>query len=83
VYLPRGVANLFGNSLDGLYQKYMICTRVGAIATKWSLQLSINYVVINDKFTPTPFHAIYRLKWNAIHNHWFAILVIVSYFCFD
>jgi hypothetical protein len=56
---------------------------VGAIATKWSLQLSINYVVINDKFTPTPFHAIYRLKWNAIHNHWFAILVIVSYFCFD
>ena len=49
LYPPRSVANIFGNWLHGIDDKFRTVIRVGAIAVLWSLWLSRNDKVFNDK----------------------------------
>ena len=49
LYPPRSVANIFGNWLHGIDIKFRTIIRVGAIAVLWSLWLSRNNKVFNDK----------------------------------
>ena len=49
LYPPRSVANIFGNWLHGIDNKFRTIIRVGAIAIIWSLWLCRNDRVFNDK----------------------------------
>jgi hypothetical protein len=49
LYLPRSIANIFGNWLNGIYNRFKKHIRVGAIAFIWSLWLCRNDKVFNDK----------------------------------
>jgi hypothetical protein len=49
LYPPKSVANVFGNWLHGIDKKLRTVIRVGAIAVIWSLWLSRNDKVFNDK----------------------------------
>ena len=49
LYPPKSVANVFGNWLHGIDKKFRTVIRVGAIAVIWSLWLSRNDKVFNDK----------------------------------
>ena len=49
LYPPKSVANVFGNWLNGIDKKFRTVIRVGAIAVIWSLWLSRNDKVFNDK----------------------------------
>ena len=49
LYQPKSVANKFDNWLHGIDKKYKTVIRVGAIAVIWSLWLSRNDKVFNDK----------------------------------
>ena len=49
LYQPKFVANVFGNWLHGIDRKYKTIIRVGVIAVIWSLWLSRNDKVFNDK----------------------------------
>ena len=59
LYPPRSVANIFGNWLHGIDDKFRTVIRVGAIAVLWSLWLSRNDKVFNDKNVPF-MQVIYR-----------------------
>lgn len=49
LYQPTSVANVFGKWLFGIDTKFKIILRVGAIVVIWSLWLSRNDKVFNDK----------------------------------
>ena len=59
LYPPTSVANIFGHWLHGIDNKLRPIIRVGAIAITWSLWLSRNDKVFNDKDS-TRLHVIYR-----------------------
>ena len=50
LYPPNSVANVFGNWLHEIDKKFRTVIRVGAIAVIWSLWLSRNDNVFNDKY---------------------------------
>ena len=49
LYPPRSIANIFGNWLNGVNNRFKTLIRVGAIAVIWSLWLCRNDKVFNDK----------------------------------
>jgi hypothetical protein len=49
MYPPTSVANIFGNWLHGIDQRFRTLLRVGALAVVWSLWLCRNDKVFNDK----------------------------------
>ena len=49
LYPPKSVANVFGNWLHGIDKKLWTVIRVGAIAIIWTLWLSKNDKVFDDK----------------------------------
>jgi hypothetical protein len=49
LYLPRSIANIFGNWINGIDYRYKKHIRVGAIAFIWSLWLCRNDKVFSDK----------------------------------
>jgi len=58
LYSPKSVANVFGNWLHGIDKKLRTIIRVGAIAVIWSLWLSRNDKVFNDK-SVSPMQVLY------------------------
>ena len=59
LYPPRSVANIFGNWLNGVDNRFKILIRVGAIAVIWSLWLCRNDKVFNNKMSSI-LQVIYR-----------------------
>jgi hypothetical protein len=49
LFPPRSITNIFGNWLNGIDRSFKKHIRVGAIAFIWSLWLSRNDKVFNDK----------------------------------
>jgi hypothetical protein len=59
LYPPCSVANIFGNWLHGIDNRFRTHIRVGALAIIWSLWLYRNDKVFNDKVS-SPLQVIYR-----------------------
>jgi hypothetical protein len=59
LYQPRGVANIFGNWLNSVDDRFKNYIRVGAIDIIWSSWLCRNDKVFNNKNTSL-LHIIYR-----------------------
>jgi hypothetical protein len=59
LYLPRSVANIFGNWLNGVDHRYKTFIRVGAITVIWSLWQCRNDKIFNNK-NITVMQVIYR-----------------------
>ena len=49
IYPPNSIANIFGNGLNGVDNRFKQLIRVAALAVIWSLWLSRNDKVFNDK----------------------------------
>jgi hypothetical protein len=59
LYPPRSVANIFGNWLHGIDNRFRTLIRVGALAIIWSLWLCRNDKVFDNKIS-SPLQVIYR-----------------------
>jgi hypothetical protein len=59
LYPPRSVANIFGNWLHGIDNRFRTLIRVGALAVIWPLWLCRNDKVFNNKLS-SPLQVIYR-----------------------
>jgi hypothetical protein len=59
LYPQRSVANIFGNWLHGIDNRFRTLIRVGALAVIWSLWLYRNDKVFNNKVS-SPLQVIYR-----------------------
>jgi hypothetical protein len=59
LYPSRSVANIFGNWLHGIDNRFRTLIRVGVLAVVWSLWLCINDKVFNNK-PSSPLQVIYR-----------------------
>ena len=72
LYPLCSVANIFGNWLHGIDNRFRILIRVGALAVIWSLWLCRNDKVFNDK-NPSLMQVIYRCTntlrlWSALQR---------------
>jgi hypothetical protein len=65
LFPPRSIANIFGNWLNGIDNRFKKHIRVGAIAFIWSLWLCRNDKVFNDK-SSSILQVIYR-GINTLH----------------
>ena len=79
LFPPRNVANIFGNWLNGVDSRFKLLIRVGAIAVIWSLWLSRNDKVFNDKIL-----LLCRLSTGAllrsVHGRHCSMWSIATYF---
>jgi len=72
LYPPRSVANIFGNWLHGIDNRFRVLIRVGALAIIWSLWLCRNDNVFND-INSSLMQVIYRCTstlrlWSALQR---------------
>ena len=72
LYPPRSIANIFGNWLHGIDNKYKNLLRVGAIAIIWSLWLRRNNKVFDD-INCSVLQVLYRCThtlrvWSTLHR---------------
>jgi hypothetical protein len=72
LYPPQSVANIFGNWLNGVDNRFKLLIRVGAIAVIWSLWLCRNDKVFNDK-NSSLMQVIYRCtallrSWSSLQR---------------
>jgi hypothetical protein len=72
LYPPTSIANIFGNWIHGIDNKYIILLRVGAMALIWSLWLYRNDKIFNNK-SPSFLQVIYRCTgtfrlWSQLHR---------------
>jgi hypothetical protein len=72
LYPPRSVANIFGNWLHGIDNRFRTLIRVGALFVLWSLWLCRNDKVFNDKLS-SPLQAIYQFTgtlrlWSSLQR---------------
>jgi hypothetical protein len=72
LYPPTSIANVFGNWVHGIDNKYRILLRVGAMSLIWSLWLCRNDKVFDNK-SSSLLQVIYRCTgtlrlWSQLHR---------------